>query len=53
MTIGLIVDHHGSEHLLNDWFKHVSLTPEISVNIQFRSGLIYAAWSLDQVKSCD
>ncbi len=38
MTIGLIVDHHGSEHLLNDWFKHVSLTGKISVNNQFRSG---------------
>ena len=38
MTIGLIVDHHGSDHLLNDWFKHVSLTTKISVNIQFRSG---------------
>ena len=38
MTIGLIVDHHGSDHLLNDWFKQVSLTGKISVNNQFRSG---------------
>ncbi len=38
MTIGLIVDRHGSDHLLNAWFKHVSLNRKISVNNQFRSG---------------